>query len=88
MEICFGNSNIIEEIDLTIDDVVHKTFMEIDEKRTEAATVTAVVLMTQGVSVSNENPKYYTLEINKPFIFCVRDKKIEQLMFIALVNKV
>jgi serpin B len=92
MEICFGDSadfrNITEEEDLTIDYVIHKTFMEVDEKGTEAAVVTAGITKRKRKAVRREEPKYYTMEINKPFIFCVRHKKIEQLMFIALVNKV
>jgi serpin B len=63
--------------DLYIDTVLHKAFVVVDEKGTEAAAATAVGMTESGPDV--------TLTINRPFIFIIRDLPSGQILFIGRV---
>lgn len=66
--------------DLFIGDVVHKAFVAVDEEGTEAAAATAVIMETTSA------PMYeISLEIDRPFIFIIRDKISGQILFIGRV---
>jgi serpin B len=55
--------------DIRITDVVHKTFVSVDEDGTEAAAATAVIM---GATSMPTPPVIMT--IDRPFIFLIRDK--------------
>jgi len=82
MELCFTSnsdfSNLSKE-KLVMDDVLHKTFVEFDEKGTEAAAVTAVVM-------SRCMPHYSEMIVDRPFLFILRHNLIEQFLFIGKVE--
>ncbi len=66
--------------DLFISDVIHKAFVAVDEKGTEAAAATAVIMETTSM------PMYdITLTIDRPFIFLIRDKVSGQILFMGRV---
>ena len=66
--------------DLYISAVVHKAFVAVDEKGTEAAAATAVIV---GVTSA---PLYdVTLTVDRPFIFLIRDIPTGQILFIGRV---
>jgi serine protease inhibitor len=66
--------------DLYIGNVVHKAFVAVDEKGTEAAAATAVIMMPASAI---ESPM--VLEVNHPFIFIIRDLINGQILFIGRV---
>jgi serpin B len=67
--------------DLFIDNVVHKAFVAVDEKGTEAAAATAVI-----VAPTSAGPiEAITLVIDRPFIFVIRDLPSGQILFIGRV---
>jgi serpin B len=67
--------------DLFISDVIHKAFVAVDEKGTEAAAATAVIMV--GMSAPLQQKVH--LVIDHPFIFMIRDLKSGQILFIGRV---
>jgi serpin B len=66
--------------DLFISDVIHKAFVAVDEKGTEAAAATAVI-MELAMAPMFEN----VLTIDRPFIFVIRDTVSGQILFVGRV---
>jgi serpin B len=66
--------------DLFISDVIHKAFVAVDEKGTEAAAATAVI-MKLAMAPMFEN----VLTIDRPFIFVIRDTVSGQILFMGRV---
>lgn len=67
--------------DVYIDDVIHKAFVTVDEKGTEAAAATAAVIAPSSI----EPTEPITLVIDRPFVFVIRDKPSGQILFIGRV---
>ncbi len=67
--------------DLWIRAVVHKAFVSVDEKGTEAAAATAVVMLESGVS---KEPIAVT--VDRPFIFLIRDTGTGAVLFLGRVS--
>ena len=67
--------------DLWIRAVVHKAFVSVDEKGTEAAAATAVVMLESGVS---KEPIAVT--VDRPFIFRIRDTDTGAVLFLGRVS--
>jgi serpin B len=66
--------------ELSIQEVVHKAFVSVDEAGTEAAAATAVTMPT---SAPPEEP--IVVNINRPFIFLIRDIETGSLLFMGRV---
>ncbi len=66
--------------DLFISDVIHKAFVAVDEKGTEAAAATAVIMELAMAPLSE-----ITLTIDRPFIFLIRDTVSGQILFMGRV---
>ncbi len=66
--------------DLSISDVLHKAFISVDEKGTEAAAATAVVMVGTGMPGSP-----VTLTIDRPFFFVIRDIPTGAILFVGRV---
>ena len=66
--------------DLFISDVIHKAFVAVDEKGTEAAAATAVAIAGMAAPVQKVH-----LVIDHPFIFIIRDLKSGQILFVGRV---
>ena len=58
--------------------VIHKSFIEVNEKGTEAAAATAMV-MAPGCAPPREQPK--TFIADHPFIFLIRDSCTDAVLF-------
>lgn len=67
---------------LYIDDVFHKAFVEVNEKGTEAAAATAVVMRTESASVG---PGPVSFRADHPFVFAIRDLQSGSLLFVGRV---
>lgn len=74
-------SGITDMSALLISDVIHKAFIEIDEKGTEAAAATAVITVVTSSSSqqSIEPPK--TFIANHPFLFYILDNETQSILF-------
>ena len=73
-------SGMTDQQDLYIGNVIHKAFVAVDEKGTEAAAATAVV-MEGATAMMPEN----VLTIDRPFLFFIRDVETGQILFIGRV---
>ena len=67
-------------INTFISDVIHKTFITVDEKGTKAGAVTAVIMATN--SVSKEPKRVY---LDRPFLFMIIDNQNKLPIFIGYV---
>lgn len=67
-----------------ISEVIHKTFIEVNEEGTEAAAVTAIT-MSEG-SVASDKKVFY-MEINKPFFFAIHDDQTGEILFMGFVQE-
>ena len=65
---------------LCIDQVIHKTLVEVDEKGTEAAAVT-IVGMRKDASAGPSETIYFTAD--RPFIFAIRETSTNALLFVG-----
>ena len=67
--------------ELFISDVLHKAFIKLDESGTEAAAATVVIM--EGAAAAPSEPLY--VEINRPFLFAIRDTITGTLLFTGRV---
>ena len=70
---------------LKIDDVIHKTFIEVAEAGTRAAAVTAVT-MAPTAMMPTEEPK--TVILDRPFLYMIVDGESSLPIFIGTVGSV
>ena len=76
-------SGICKDGGLCIDKVIHKTYIDVNESGTEAAAVTAVVMVC--TSTGEPDPrKYFT--VNRPFLFAITEKTTGAILFIGEVT--
>lgn len=75
-------SNLAEDPTF-IDEVRHKTFIEVNEEFTEAAAVTSIG-MAFATSIGHYDPPF-TLDINRPFVTAIRDNKTGAVLFIGAI---
>ncbi|WP_299582715.1 serpin family protein [uncultured Sunxiuqinia sp.] len=73
-------SGISNRSDLFLSEVKHKSYIKVDEKGTEAAAVTSV---TVGVTSIGAEPVF---NVNRPFVFAIREKDTNTLLFLGKVN--
>lgn len=65
---------------LKIDEVMHKSFIEVNEEGTEAAAVTSVVMVLTSV------PTTYQFKVDRPFLFVIREMSSGLILFIGQMN--
>jgi serpin B len=69
---------------LYVSAVLHKAFVEVGEKGTEAAAATAVLLQPKKAA---DEPKLVpftpTFRADKPFVFLIRDQKTGTVLFLG-----
>lgn len=69
--------------DLKINNVLHKTFIDVDEEGTEAAAVTYVGMMTLSATMSDP-PKVF--KADHPFTFYIWDRSTGTILFIGALK--
>jgi len=62
-----------------ISDVIHKTFMEVNEEGTEAAAVTAVTMAATSAPMHRVEP--FRMIMDKPFFIVLSDDKTGEILF-------
>ena len=79
-------SKIRNQNDLMIDEVIHKTYLKVNEEGTEAAAVTMSELIAKGMA-----PQYeiiYNMIINRPFLFILRNEDLPKNYDILFISKI
>lgn len=86
MEIAFSDveadfTRIFQQGGLYIDEVNHKTFVEVNEEGTEAAAVTSVVISER----SGGGLEGFVMHMNRPFIFVIREHHSGTILFVGKI---
>lgn len=71
----------ISDIDLLISDVIHKTYIKVNEEGTEAAAVTAVTM-----DLTSAGPGTI-LRFDRPFLFAITEKSSKSILFMGKVSE-
>ncbi len=71
-------TGIHKEGGLAISDVLHKTYVNVDEKGTEAAAVTAVMVGTTSIQLD-------LIKLDRPFVFILREKSSGTVLFLGRI---
>jgi serpin B len=66
--------------DLFIDEVKHKTYVNVDEEGTEAAAVTSVSMGFTSIGGSG-----FTMKVDRPFVFVIHEKNSRSILFIGKI---
>ncbi len=72
------------ERDLFVNSVKHKAVVEVNEEGAEAAAITSTDL---DGSWEEEPEERFTLNLNRPFFFAIRDDQTEMVLFLGVVNE-
>lgn len=78
----FNNANlsgISEEVPLVVSEVMHKSYIKVDEVGTEAAAVTGIT-----IDVTSAGPDT-SFRADHPFVFAIREKDTQAILFIGKV---
>ncbi|MFW5793250.1 MAG: serpin family protein [Bacteroidota bacterium] len=82
MPIAFSNkadlSGMTGDLDLKIDKVIHQAYIEVDEKGTEAAAATAVVIIRKTAAPSDDK---LIFKANRPFLFFIKENTHNSIIF-------
>jgi len=75
-----GINKDAKRMQLHIQFVKHKTFVQVDEEGTEAAAVTVV-----GVGITSVGPRSFVMRVDRPFVFMIRENHSQTVLFIGKV---
>jgi serpin B len=75
-----ANFSGISDTPVMISDVIHKTYVTVDEEGTEAAAVTAVQFEYTSI------PEYKLFNVNRPFVFIISEKSTGVILFAGKIG--
>ena len=78
-------SSINANRDLFISEVLHKTFIDVNEKGTEAAAVTAIIFDTTSDDPNEPQKTYF--HCTRPFLFAITEKDTGAILFMGQVSE-
>lgn len=76
-----GLTNIVENENMSVNKALHKTYINVNEKDTEAAAVTVIGVATSAKP--QEEKEVIKLKLDKPFYFAVRDNLTGEVLFMG-----
>ena len=74
-----------KEKDINISSIMHKTFIKVDEQRTEAAAATAVTMRFFGALPPEPIP---VMKVDHPFLFIIRSNDLQPGNDMIFISKV
>jgi serpin B len=72
-------TGIVEARELYVQDVIHQGFVKVDEKGTEAAAATAIVVGATSM------PEPASLVLDRPFLFLIQHQSSGEILFAGIV---
>jgi len=72
---------------LSLSEVIHQAVVEVDEKGTEAAAATAVIMAPTSDLSSPKPEKPILFRADHPFLFAIRDKRTGVIMFLGRMGQ-
>jgi serpin B len=80
----FGMIEREPDLLIWIADVLHKAFIDVDERRTEAAAASVVIVeIEKEAVVGPTKPPPIVMKIDRPFIFFIRDIETDAILFVG-----
>jgi len=76
-------SNMFDDASVYVEDVLHKTHIEVNEQGTQAQAATAVIMDEDATLVEDDLEE---IRIDRPFFFCIYDNEIKSPIFIGAVK--
>lgn len=73
-------SGITGKPDLYISEAIHQTYIDVDEKGTEAAAVTAIGMRATSIVIPEEPHEF---NADHPFMFLIMDQKTQTILFMG-----
>lgn len=73
-----ANFSKLSKEPLFVSNILHKAVIEVDEKGTEAAAVTAILMVAESV---RKTPKFF--RATRPFLYFIYDHKTESVLFVG-----
>lgn len=73
-------SNMFDDVEAHISDVIHKTFIEVDENGTEAAAATVILIAKSSLPMPEEIKEF---KANRPFTYFIRDEVSGEILFLG-----
>jgi serpin B len=70
---------------LYISNIFHKTFIDVDEKGTEAAAATAVVMM-MATGLARPKPPPIEVKVDRPFVYAIQHVPSGVCLFLGRVT--
>jgi serpin B len=86
MEVAFTDSadfSGLTPLAAAINQVRHKTFIDVTEEGTEAAAVTSIGIMPTSIPAQPDPP--FQMEVDRPFLVAIRDRQTGALLFLGSV---
>lgn len=89
MRVSFSNhadfSYMTSDLNLRIDQVIHKAFIEVNEEGSEAAAATAVSMIVVSVRLTEKEEKIPIFRADHPFLFFIQQKDTGAILFLGRV---
>ena len=74
--------NGMSDAPLCVDDIIQKTYINVDEEGTEAAAVTAITVRLTAIRPE----KNVTMKIDRPFVYAIINNENNEVLFIGKVG--
>lgn len=72
--------------DFYVSDVIHKTYIDVNEEGTEVATVTVIDVSLTSLPDSKPEDIPFIMDVNKPFFFTIVNEETQANLFVGIVR--
>ena len=72
----------ISDTPLFVDDIIHKTYIDVDEEGTEAAAVTAITVRLTSIRPE----KVIAMKFDRPFVYAIINNENNEVLFVGKVG--